>query len=110
MESSQLHSAIMRRVYYAYAVRLILHPLTVSAAVFAVGLWAFASLVFVARILESMSTRPVGELPAYLFRVVVHSDVLTLVVTAVTAAAAIYLVWYALTLVQAYVHLRHRLV
>ena len=86
---SQLQKTIMRRVYYAFAIRLLTHPTTLYAAAFLGLVWWLKELVFVARIWEAVVSRPIGELGSFALELVHNADSLTLVVTAVTLAVAV---------------------
>lgn len=87
----------MRRIYYAYALRLSLHSVTLSLVVFAVSLYALGKLVFVERVVEGFLNIPVRELVPHTIRVLGYADALTLVVFGVCAAAAGYIGFYLMT-------------
>lgn len=74
----------MRRVYYAFALRIATHPaFGYSVLLLALG-WTLKELIFFARIWESFMTVQVGELGSFLVRLVVKADTLTLVVFSVS--------------------------
>jgi len=81
MKQTTLQTTIMRRIYMAFAQRLILHPVTLQAAVFVGVVWWLKELVFVAHIWQSFVTTPIGELGTFIAQVVTNADALTLLVT-----------------------------
>lgn len=87
-----LRKNIMRRIYYAYTVRLVTHRYTVHMALAAVALYAFAQLVFVASVINNLLAVEVGQLPRYVVGVVRDADVLTLLTFAVLVAVGVSLI------------------
>lgn len=75
----KLHNRIMRRVYYAFALRLATNPLTVHTAIFAVCVFALSRLTHVAAIMENVSNVKVGELNTYIYGALMQAEFLTLV-------------------------------
>ncbi len=87
MKTTQLQENIMRRVYYAFMLRMALHPVVVNSLLFIGALFVFARMVHVARIIESLQTLPVANLPVYVMSALSHGEVLTLLSMAVMAVA-----------------------
>ena len=69
---------IMRRVYYAYALRIGTHPATISAGLFAVGVYGLSVVVHVASVIENILSVQVGKLPYFIMDAVLNTDVFTL--------------------------------
>lgn len=86
---TNLRKAIMRRVYYVYALRLSFHPMTLSLAVFAIALYLLAKLVFVSRVVESFLNVPVREVVPHTLEVLGYADALTLIVFGVCIMAVL---------------------
>lgn len=78
-KSQQLHTRIMRRVYYAFARRIITSQITMQIAIFALALFAFAKLVFVRSVIDNMLATQVENLPAFMIGAVSQSEVITLI-------------------------------
>lgn len=92
MKTNTLQATIMRRVYYAYTIRLLTHTVTMyGLALFALGWW-LKELVFVARLWETFIRTPIGELGGWALKVVSGADPLTLLVFAVACVLAAGLV------------------
>ncbi|MEZ4200571.1 MAG: hypothetical protein R3B69_03220 [Candidatus Paceibacterota bacterium] len=91
MSYQTIHTTIMRRVYYAFAVRLATHTVTLHVLALAVLGFVLAKLVFVARVYENLASREFGELLPATLRILMHADVLTLVVFAVAVFTALSL-------------------
>jgi uncharacterized membrane protein len=89
----QLKRRIMRRVYVAFAVRIAQHPITLQVGLFAVSLLLFAKLVHVQRILESLLSSSLQNLPQYLFNNIAgafqRGEVLTLLTLGVMLFVAL---------------------
>ncbi len=77
----------MRRVYYAFMLRMALHPMVINSLLFITALFVFARMVHVARIIESFQTLPVANLPVYVMSALSHGEVVTLLSMAVMAVA-----------------------
>lgn len=86
-----LHRKIMRRIYYAYAMRIATHTITLELALFALALYVFAKMVFVASVVENLLTVEVGKAPAYIANALFHGEVLTLLAIGVMVFVALSL-------------------
>jgi hypothetical protein len=80
MKTSILEATIMRRVYYAFALRCATHPVTLYALALIAFAWWLKELVFVERIWESFVSQPVGEIGRFAVGLVQGADWLTLLV------------------------------
>lgn len=67
----------MRRVYYAFALRISLHWATLHAFAFGLLLYSLAALVHVDMVLNNIASTQVGDLGAKLIKVVFQADVLS---------------------------------
>ncbi len=68
----------MRRVYYAYTLRLATHPLVLATLVFGSALVVFAKHVHVARIIEAIQSMPLAAVPSYVFNALTYGEAVTL--------------------------------
>lgn len=69
----------MRRIYAAFALRIATHQVTVYAALFTLALYVFGETVHVQRIVETLLGTPLGNVPAYVGKALMHGEVLTLI-------------------------------
>lgn len=90
MESISLQKNIMRRVYYAFLLRVALHPLLLSAAVFGGALVVFARHVHVARILEALRSMPLESVPQYVFNALTYGEAITLLALGTMCFASLF--------------------
>lgn len=77
---NKLQKKIMRRVYYAFAIRLTTHTITKHVVVLLVAGVLLARLVHVAAVYRNVASVRVGELGSYVFKAVVNADTATLMV------------------------------
>jgi hypothetical protein len=68
----------MRRVYYAFAIRLVTHKLLLSAVLLTLSIYGLSVMVHVASIAENLRRVQVGRLDNYVANAFLHTDVLTL--------------------------------
>lgn len=88
----KLQQNIMRRVYYIYGLRLVTHPISMYGLVLLALLVWLKELVFFARIWESFVRTPIGEVDAFMLKLISHADGLTLGISfAVVAFGFIWL-------------------
>ncbi len=73
----------MRRVYYAYMLRVVTHRLTIHAGLLGVMLYALASLVHFKRVFQNIGSVEVNALAGKVFHILTHADALTLLVCGV---------------------------
>lgn len=98
MESynQQLHNAIMRRVWYSFAIRTLSYAPLWYGVAFGVSLGLFRELVFVSRVIENILAVPLGNVPSYALAVVTNAlqsgEFLTLASLAVMALVGLRLI------------------
>lgn len=73
----------MRRVYYAYALRVGTHPLALSFFLLVASVYGLSRLVHVASIIENLSNVKVGYLGTYILNTFMQAEFFTLVLTGV---------------------------
>lgn len=78
METKNLQKQIMRRVYYAFGIRLATHPVTVHTLVLAIAGYALAVLVHVERVLQNIAATPVADLGSKVVTILLQADTLSL--------------------------------
>ena len=85
----------MRRVYHTFALRIAQHPITTQIALFVLALGVFAKLVHVSRVTDSLLNTTLGNVPHYIYNVVLHAflrgEVLTLIAVGVLVFTALSL-------------------
>ncbi len=73
----------MRRVYYAFALRMATHPLLIHVALLVLSVFALSRLTHVSAIVNNIMSVKVGDLGAYLLSTFMHAEFLTLFCTGV---------------------------
>ena len=81
----------MRRVYYAFAIRLATHKATLHLVALVVLGYVLTKLVFVAKVFDNLASRELGEVVPTLVRMVGNADLLTLVVLGAVIMTALSL-------------------
>jgi hypothetical protein len=81
---SEQKRAIMRRVYYVFALRLATHPHALRLCALAVLGYLLGRLVHVAVVAQSFKAVPVGQVGDFLIATVRHADWPTLFVLGLT--------------------------
>ena len=89
----KIRRRIMRRVYTVFAARIASHKLTLNLALFAVALTVFREVVFVKRVLETMSDMPLSGLPQFALNTLMRGEVVTLVAMGVMIFTALSIPW-----------------
>lgn len=97
MSTTRLKNKIMRSVFYAFAIRVALHPVTLGSAFSLVSLYILAKLVFVARVVEGFLNVPVREIIPHTLGVLSNADLLTLTVFTLCLSSFTYVVLYLMT-------------
>ncbi|MDA8596987.1 hypothetical protein N9L26_01480 [Candidatus Pacebacteria bacterium] len=87
----RLQKNIMRRIYYAFAIRLATHPLTVHTILFMLAAYILASLVYVERVLQTIAQTQVGDLGTRLMQILVNADTASILALGVMIFAALSL-------------------
>lgn len=90
---NKLRRDIMRRVYFAFALRLLKHPLTTHGVVLVVAGFILARLVHVAAIYQNILNVRIGDLGNYLYFTLVRADAVTLLVIGVVVFTILSLRW-----------------
>lgn len=83
----------MRRVYTLYAARIVSSPLLLQVALFAVALTVFREVVWVARVMETLSAMPLSAMPQFAFNTVMRGEVVTLAAIGVMIFTALSIQW-----------------
>lgn len=104
MKTNQLQKNIMRRVYYAFMLRLATHPLLVSTVVFGAALVAFARNVHVERVVDAFLSIPVGSVPQFVFNTLAQGELVTLLSLAAMAWASYRVLSYLRTITVSFPH------
>ena len=79
IKSQKLHAAIMRRVWYTYALSLTLRQSTVWGLAFGASVIGFWKLVSITSIIQNFLNVPVGKAPAYILQSMMQAEFLALV-------------------------------
>ena len=74
----------MRRVYYAFALRLATHPITLHVVFLVAALYALAALVHVEMVLRNIAVVEVGNLVPHLAKILMNADTATIMVLGIT--------------------------
>jgi hypothetical protein len=83
----------MRRVYTIYTARVVSHPLLLNLAIFAVALTIFRELVFVKRVMETLSNMPISAFPEFVLTTVMRGEVMTLAALGIMIFTAFSIQW-----------------
>jgi hypothetical protein len=78
-----LGKRIMRRVYYAFALRLATHPFTVHTAILVLSVFALSRLTHVAAIFNNFRSIQVGNADTFFLNMLMHAEFWTLVCTGI---------------------------
>lgn len=73
----------MRRVYYAFALRVATHPLLIHVALLVLSVYALSRLTHVAAIVNNIMSIRVGDLGTYILNTLMQAEFLTLFCTGV---------------------------
>jgi len=76
---NQLQKKIMRRVYYAFGLRLATSPLVTHTLLLAVSVYALSKLLHVASIMDNLRGTELANLDNFIFNSFIHAEFLTLV-------------------------------
>lgn len=83
----------MRRVYYAFALKVVTHPLVAHGALLVVSLFILTRLVNVASIVQNISNVKVGYLDNFILNSLTHTDMVTLSVFGIVCFTLLSLQW-----------------
>ena len=88
---NQLRKNIMRRVYYAFCLRLLSHPLAVHGAIIAVGIFALSQVVSIPSVWANLMQVKVGEVVGFFLGALSNTQFVVLLLLAVIMAATLSL-------------------
>ena len=74
-----LQQKIMRRVYYAFALRLALHPIFFHALLLGLSIFALSRVVSIPNILVNLMDVKVGELAQFFVGAFLYTETITIV-------------------------------
>lgn len=89
----ELKDKIMRRVYYAFFLRVGTHPLTLHLAVFALGIVALAQVVSIPNILANLMDVKVSEVAGYLFSALLNTEFITVAILSLIVLNLSWFLW-----------------
>ncbi len=84
---------VMRRIYTAYAARIVSSYEMLYVAMFAVALAVFAHMVHVVRVLDNMFNQSFSEIPSFVLHALMRGEVLTLAAIGVMVFTALSIQW-----------------
>lgn len=90
-EQSTIQKNIMRRVYYAYALRMLAHPITRHGALLLVCFALLTRFVSFPNVFHNMLERKLGEVHIFLFESVMSTEIWTLLLFAAIMVALVSL-------------------
>lgn len=73
-KSQKMRNAIMRRVWYTYALSLILRPSMVWGIAFGASVIGFWRLVSITSIVQNFLNVPVGQAPTYVLQSMIQAE------------------------------------
>lgn len=80
MTHNKLQNTIIRRIYYAYALRLTLHPVTMHGVAMLILIFALTYFVSIPNVLANLLEVRLGELAPYIAKLFLHTEIWTLVI------------------------------
>lgn len=89
----EISKKIMRRIYYAYTLRMLKHPGFVHTAIMMVGFVGLAQVVSIPNVWANMLQVRVGDLAQFWIGAFLNTGVPTLVLMGVIVLAALSLPW-----------------
>ena len=93
----QLSKKIMRRVYYAFALRTVIHPVFVHALVLSVSGYLLAQVVSVPDVISNFMQVRVGDAFAFFYNALLNTQTATVVLLAVIVATVLSMLWRSLS-------------
>ncbi len=107
-KSHNLRRSIMRRIWYAYAMSLILRPALVLGVLFGASAIAFWRLASISSIATNFLSVEIGNMPQYIARSMTEADVMTLICFLVLSTVTVLVVGRLMGSLLAYQSLRYR--
>ena len=89
----KLKKRVMRRIYYAYAIRVSTNPLVLHSVVLIAGVYGLSVMVHVASIVKNLQQVQVSRLDNFVFNAVAHTDTLTLLFFGLVCFTMLSLNW-----------------
>ena len=89
MNTKQIQKNIMRRVYYAYALRLAVNRLTVHTLLAGVALFIMTQFVHFAAVFQNFSQVPVANVDNFVMSALTHTEAWTLLTLAAFGAVCV---------------------
>jgi hypothetical protein len=86
---NQLQRRIMRRVYYAFGIKLLTHRVTLHAFVFTLGLYGLGVMVHVASFIQNLKSMQLQYVDNFMFNALTHTDVYTLLFVGIVVFSAL---------------------
>ena len=93
MNTNSMQRAIMRRVYYSYAISIVAMPMFWQGMFLSVSAYLLAKWLFVASIIDNLLAVPVGGAPSYVANAFVgaatHGELMTVLVFVLATGVAV---------------------
>ncbi len=90
---AELSKKIMRRVYYAFFLRQVTHPVFLHAALLLISLFALSRVVSVPDVLANLMQVKVGEVLQFFLGALLNTGTLTIVWLAIIIVTVASLIW-----------------
>lgn len=90
---NQLRKNIMRRVYYAFLIDKLKHPVVSHSIVLAVSFFLFTRVVSVPSVWKNLMEIKVGEVLSYLTQALIHTDVFTWSLLVLMSVTLVSMFW-----------------
>lgn len=88
-----LKQKIMRRVYYAFALRLALHPIFFHALLLGLSIFALSRVVSIPNVLRNLMNVKVGESAQFFIDAFLSTDAVTIIWIAIITLTSLSLLW-----------------
>jgi len=90
-KANKIKKNVMRRVYYAYTLRMVTHPIVLHVAVLMVAGYVLARMVHVAAVLKNTANVQLGDLGVYVLQTFMQADVASLFMFGIVVFAVLSL-------------------
>ncbi|MCA9361280.1 hypothetical protein KC845_01840 [Candidatus Kaiserbacteria bacterium] len=88
---NKVRKTIMRRVYYAYLLRMIGQPLSIQVCLLSLSLLWLTQLISIPAIMHNLLVIPVGRVPGYVWEALTGTEFIVLLVLGVIMMTALSL-------------------
>ncbi len=88
-----LKQKIMRRVYYIFALRLILHPIFFHALLLGLSIFALSRVVSIPNVLVNLMDIKVGEVAEFFIGAFLYTEAITIVWLIIITLTSVSLLW-----------------